>query len=224
MSTFTTTSRETIPPALQPGPDTRVRITEPYARLVARDAFLWTWPMVNVFTRRQTFAPLPGPGLMGGFLPVAPSNRLAMLTDYVAPQERAVACPNQDVVYGLGILALDESPVVVQVPDFKGRFWVYQVVDLRTDSFADLGAMYGTKPGFYLLVGPDWNGKVPAGITGVFRSKTNTGFVAPRVFQDDTPEDKRAVQSVLSGIDMYPLSMFDGKMKTQDWTKLPKFL
>jgi hypothetical protein len=24
----------------------------------------------------------------------------------------------------------------------------------------------------------------------VFRSSTNTGFVAPRMFQDDTPEDK----------------------------------
>ena len=58
-------------------------------------------------------------------------------------------------------------------------------------------------------MGPDWNGKVPFGITGVFRSKTNTGFVAPRVFQNDTAEDKRAVQSVLSGIDLYPLWMFD---------------
>jgi len=60
----------------------------------------------------------------------------------------AVACPNQDVVYGIGALALDESPVVVQVPDFGDRFWVYQAVDLRTDSFVQLGAMYATTPGF----------------------------------------------------------------------------
>ena len=78
---------------------------------------------------------------------------MAMLTDYIDPAERAVACPNQDVVYGGGPLTLDVSPVV-QVPDFGSRFWVYQVVDLRTDSFAELGAMYGTKPGFYLLSGP----------------------------------------------------------------------
>jgi hypothetical protein len=86
----------------------------------------------------------------------------------------------------------------------------------RPDSFADLGGMYETKPGFYLLVGPDWHGDTPKGIAGVFRSKTNTGFAPPQAFQDDTPEDKRAVQSVLGGIDMYPLSMFDGKMKAQD--------
>ena len=34
-------------------------------------------------------------------------------------------------------------------------------------------------PGFYLLAGPDWHGEVPAGITQVFRSSTNTGFIAP---------------------------------------------
>ena len=106
-----------------------------------------------------------------------------MLTDYVDPEERSVACPNQDVVYGVGALALDVSPVVIQVPDFGDRFWVYQVVDLRTDSFVQLGKMYGTTPGFYLLVGPDWNGEVPKGITRVFRSSTNTGLVAPRVAQ-----------------------------------------
>lgn len=206
-----------------PGPVAGTRITETYARLVARDVYFWAWPLMNIYNKRLAYAQAPTPGLMGGILPIAPPNRLAMLSDYIEPEERFVACPNQDVVYGGGALALDESPAVMQVPDFGDRFWVYQVVDLRTDSFADLGAMYGTKPGFYLLTGRDWDGETPRGIEGVFRSKTNTGFVAPRVFQDDTPEDKRAVQSVLSGIDMYPLSMFDGKMKIKDWTKLPKF-
>ena len=114
------------------------------------------------------------------------------------------------MVYGVGTLALDLSPVVIQVPDFGDRFWVYQMVDLRTDSFVQLGKMYGTTPGFYLLVGPNWHGEVPKGITEVFRSSTNTGFVAPRVVQDDTPEDKRAIQSVLTGIVMYPLADYDG--------------
>jgi hypothetical protein len=89
-------------------------------------------------------------------VPSAPLNKLAMLTDYITPEQRLVACPNQDVVYGVGLLALDQSPVVIQVPDFGDRFWVYQVVDLRTDGFVQLGKMYGTTPGFYLLAGPNW--------------------------------------------------------------------
>lgn len=203
-----------------PGPDTKVKITESYARQVARDAYFWAWPLQNIYNRRLAFKQSPKVGLMNGVLPFAPLNSLAMLHDYIKPDQRWVACPNQDVVYGAAIAALDETPVVIQVPDFGDRFWVYQVVDLRTDSFAQLGKMYGTKPGFYLLVGPNWKGDLPKGITKVFRSKTGTAFIVPRVFQDDTPEDKKAVQLIINKIDVYALDKFDGKEKNQDWSKL----
>ena len=207
--------------AMPSAPDSRVKITEEYARHIGRDAYFWAWPMVNMYNRRLHFSQVKEI-MRQGPLMEAPANRLAMLTDYVDPEERSVACPNQDVVYGIGALALDISPVVLQVPDFGDRFWVYQLVDLRTDSFVQLRKMYNTTPGFYLLVGPTWEGEVPKGITKVFRSPTNTGLAAPRVAQDDTPEDKRAIQSVLPGIMMYPLAEYDGTMKTKDWANLPK--
>jgi hypothetical protein len=177
--------------------------------------------MVNIYNRRLAFTPVKE-AVKSGALLQSPLNQIAMMTDYVDPEERAVACPNQDVVYGIGSLALDISPVVVQVPDFGDRFWVYQVVDLRTDSFAQLGKMYGTTPGFYLLVGPNWHGEIPKGITQIFRCSTNTGMIAPRIAQDDTPEDKRAIQSVLPSILVYPLSEFDGKIKKKDWANMPR--
>lgn len=203
------------------GPDASLKITKEYAALAAKDAYFWAWPLVNIYNRRLAFTPVKEI-VMAGPLIQAPLNRFGMLTDYVIPTERAVACPNQDVVYGIGALALDKSPVVVQIPDFGKRFWVYQIVDLRTDSFAELGQMYNTKPGFYLLVGPNWNGKIPEGITKVFRSTTNTGIVGPRIFMDDTPQDRQAIQSLLKSVMMYPLSEFDGKMKTIDWKNIPK--
>lgn len=207
--------------ALPPGPDTSVKITEAYAAMVARDAYFWAWPLVNLYNKRLGFKDVPEPMLVGPAL-AAPLNRLVMLTDYIDPGQRLVACPNQDVVYGAGSLALDLSPVVVQVPDFGERFWVYQLVNLRTDGFVQLGKMYGTTPGFYLLVGPNWKGDIPKGITKVFRSPTNTGFAAPRVFQDDTAEDKKAVQSALQWITMYPLAEYDGTMKRVDWSAIKK--
>lgn len=208
--------------ALPPAPDSAVKITEAYARMVARDAYFWAWPMENIYNRRQANSQVREAGLMNGVLAFAPLNAMAMLHDYIAPEQRWVACPNQDVVYGASIAALDETPVVLQVPDFGSRFWVYQVVDTRTDGFAQLGSMYGTRPGFYLLVGPNWTGEVPKGIARVFRAKTGTAFVLPRVFMDDTPEDRRAIQSAISGIDAYPLAQFDGTMKRHDWRQLPK--
>ena len=207
--------------AMPPGPDTRVKITEEYAKLVARDVYFWAWPMVNVYNRRLYFSKIEQQQYTGPS-PQAPLNRLTMLTDYVAPEQRNVACPNQDVVYGIGALGLDVSPVEIQVPDFGDRFWVYQIVDIRTDSFVQIGKMYNTTPGFYLLVGPDWKGETPKGITRVFRSSSNTGIAAPRIAQSDDPEDKKAIQIPLKQVLMYPLAEYDGKMKSIEWTKLPR--
>ncbi|HEY6347715.1 MAG TPA: DUF1254 domain-containing protein [Bryobacteraceae bacterium] len=157
---------------------------------------------------------------MGGALPVA-YNRLAMLTGYIPPTERFVTCPNQDVVYATGWFDLSIGPIVFQVPNFGDRFWVYALYDGRTDEISEIGKQYDTKPGFYLLVGPSWTGSQPAGITAVVRSSTNAVLAAPRVFMEDTPEDHKAIQSVLSQINFYPLAEFDGKTKTTDWSKLP---
>jgi hypothetical protein len=206
-----------------PGPVPGTRLTDAYVRQVARSAQVWAWPMMNIRARFVAYSPLPSPGLAGGVLPVAPPNHLCMLRDYIEPSERAVACPNQDVVYGQCITDFSKDAVVVQVPDFGDRFWVYQVVDQRTDSYAALGKMYGTKPGFYLLAGADWKGEVPEGIAAVLRCPTRHGALFPRVFQSDEPEDKKAVQEVLSRINAYPLSQFDGKVKTTDWSKVPEF-
>ena len=206
---------------MPPGPDTRVKITEQYARLVARDVYFWAWPMVNLHARRLHSKEVPEPGLLGGVLPFAPPNQLSMLDGFIDPQERA-AYPNQDDIYGGAILTLDVSPVVIQVPDFGDRFWLYQIVDLRTDSFAQLGKMYGTTPGFYLLVGPNWQGEVPKGITKVFRASSNTGLVIPHIFQSDTPKDRLTVHPAIQGIDLYPIAQYDGKMKRRDWRKLPE--
>src|SRR5215475_3781812 len=123
--------------ALPDGPVAGTEITEAYAAQVARDALFWAWPLVNVYNRRLTYEKVPEI-VMAGAVPAGPPNHLGMLSNYIVPEER-----------------------IVQVPDFGDRFWVYQIVDLRTDSFADLGKMYGTTPGFYLLVGPNWHGEVP---------------------------------------------------------------
>ena len=205
-----------------PGPPTGTTMTTAYVQSVARIAYLWGWPLVNSINRARAFAEAPEPGLLGGVVPVA-YGRNAMLTNYISPDQTFVTCTNQDVVYGTGYMALDKEPIVFQVPDFGDRFWVYAHYDARTDEFSEIGKQYGTKPGFYLIGGPNWKGEKPNGITAVVRSSTSLAFVVPRVFMDDTEADHKAVQPVISQVVYYPLSEFDGKMKTKDWSKLPHF-
>jgi hypothetical protein len=198
-------------------------MTEGYVAMVGRMAYVWGWPLVNNLNRALAVEKLPEPGRIGDVIPAAPPGYISMLTDYIDAAEHFVTCPNQDTVYGAGFQRLDSKPVIVQVPDFKGRFFTYQITDARTDSFASIGKQYGTKPGFYLLVGPNWKGSVPKGINAVYRSSTDLAAIFPRVFQDDTPEDKIAIQPLLNQVMVYPLSEFNGKMKTKDWKKTPAF-
>ena len=205
-----------------PGPASGTAMTKEYVQTVGRMAYLWGWPLVNSVNRSIAFSKAPEPGLVGGTIPFA-FNQNAMLTGYISPNQTFIACPNQDVAYGAGWMTLDKEPIVFQVPDFADRFWVYAHYDARTDQFSEIGKAYGTKPGFYLMVGPNWKGETPAGITAVVRSSTSLAFVVPRIFVDDTAEDKKAVQPLISQVVYYPLSEFDGKMKTKDWSKLPHF-
>jgi hypothetical protein len=73
------------------------------------------------------------------------------------------------------------------------------------------------------MVGPNWDGDVPAGITEVFRSPTELAAFCPRVFLNDTDEDRAAGQPVPNQVMVYSLSQFDGTMKTKDWKAVPTY-
>ncbi|MGW2665167.1 DUF1254 domain-containing protein [Nocardia tengchongensis] len=202
-------------------PVTGIDMFDSYARTIAQTAYVWGWPLVNMRNRHDQITQAPQPGLLNGVVPAAPQGYLSMLSSYIDPAETFVTCPNQDVVYGLAYFDLDAQPVVVQVPDFGDRFWVYALYDQRTDQFGKLGKPYGTKSGFYLLAGPGWKGDTPKGIEQVIHCPTAIANAIPRVFMDDTPEDRTAIQSVVNQVMIYPLTDFDGKMKTKEWAKLP---
>jgi hypothetical protein len=204
-----------------PKPVPGTTMTMDFVRMVGRTAYFWGYPLVATINRRAAFAKAPERLLLGGVVPMAPVGYSTMLNDYIKPDQDFIVCPNQDVVYGGGFTALDKEPTIFQVPNFGNRFWVYPLYDTRTDEIARIGKQYGSKPGFYMIVGRNWKGKVPKGIVAVVRSQTDLVFAIPRIQMDDTAEDRKAIQPPLSQVVMYPLSQFDGKMKSMDWSKIP---
>ena len=187
-------------------------------RRTAHEAYVWGWALVYLHQCRASLERVPAPGRCGG-IPVAPLNRLSMLTDVIRPRTTIVPCANQDVIYGFGMFDLADDAVVLQVPDFGERFWLYQLGDHRTDAFAEVGRMHGTKPGCYLIVGPDWEGDVPVGISAVFRCPTRYGYCLPRIHVDGSDDDKLAVLPVVNGIMAYPLAEYDGSPRSHDWSQ-----
>ena len=123
-------------------------MTKAYVQMVGRMAYLWGWTLVNNANRHAAFSKAPEPGLIGGILPIA-HNSLAMLTNYISPNQRFIACSNQDVVYGVGFLDnLDTEPIVFQVPDFGDRFWVYALYDARTTNSRTSASNTARSPAF----------------------------------------------------------------------------
>ena len=212
-----------------PGPAAGTLMTPAYVQAIGRLSYLFGYPLVNVYNRYRKLESVAAKSggktfWAEGVRPTAPINHLCMLTDYIKPTANTVSCPNQDVVYGAGYFGLTDGAVVLQIPDFGDRFWIYALYDARTDEFGALGKPYGTKPGFYLIAGPGWHGETPAGITAVLRSPTEQGFVLPRVFKEDSADDTKAVQPLLNQIMMYPLQEYTGKMQITDWSKTPSTL
>lgn len=126
-----------------PGPPSGTAMTTAYVQTMGRTAYLWGWALVNNANRHADFSKAPEPGLIGGVVPIA-HNAVAMLTGYISPDQRIIACANQDVAYGAGFLDnLDNAPIIFQVPDFGDRFWVYALYDARTDQLSNIGKQYG---------------------------------------------------------------------------------
>ena len=73
-------------------------VTAEFAGVLARDVYVWGWPIVNAFNRRASFASAPEPGLVGGLVPTAPVGSVCMLTDYMDPAQRFIAHPNQEAL------------------------------------------------------------------------------------------------------------------------------
>lgn len=187
-------------------------------RDAARQAYLWAWPMVYVRNCHASLSRLKSRGISGGG-PVAPPNNLCMLTDRVKSGMNMLPCVNPDMIYGFGALDLRATPVILQIPDFGERFWLIQLGDQRTDGFAKIGKMYGTKPGFYLIVGPDWHGVAPPEVAGVLRCPTKIGYVVPRILLEDETLEQVSLQQTAGQLMLYPLSQFSGRVKSCDWSR-----
>ncbi len=187
----------------------------PEQKATLEKAYTWGWPMVYLYNMRKSLEMIKKPGLSGG-APVAPVNRLCMRTTPLTAEFKKIPCANPEFVYGFAMLDLSRQPVIVQVPSIDNRFWLIQLGDHRTESFGSLGVQHQTKPGFYAIVGPDWQGDLPTNVNGVFQSPTNLAYVIPRIHIEGPDE---SLDETLNGLNVYPLSHFDGEVQPMNWKR-----
>ena len=175
-------------------------ITEQEAQSIARDAYIYFYPLVSMdVTRKQLTNVEPGKGVG------APMNALFSFPVYPTADMRQVVRPNFDTLYTVGYLDLTKEPMVVSVPDTGGRYYLLPMLDMWTDVFASPGwRTTGTQAGDFLLTPRGWSGTVPAGFTQI-EAPTSYVWIIGRT-KTDGPADYDAVHKIQAGYKMTPLS------------------
>ncbi len=138
-----------------------------------------------------------------------PFNQLKNEHRVFTYEDTAVVTPNSDTPYSFTCLDLRAEPFVVSVPAVeKERYYSLQFVDWNTFNYGYVGSRAtGTEAGDYLVAGPDWKGKTPAGIKGVLRPTTQFTVIIIRT-QLFGPDDMANVEKVQAGYKVQPLSAF----------------
>ncbi len=186
--------------------DTRIDVTPDEARAIAKEAYIYGFPMVMGYKLLYYNAvDEDSPDYKGPF------NRLSCEARLFTPQDRAVVTPNADTPYCMFWMDLRAEPMVLTVLEMDPeRFYHFQLIDLYAHNFAYVGTLTtGQGAGKYLIAGPGWDGEKPEGIRDVFRSETRFIFNVTRT-QLFGPDDLQKVKEIQGTYDLQPLSAFLG--------------
>jgi hypothetical protein len=185
------------------GPDA---VTQQEAEAIAREAYVWGFPMVMNYKGLYSYAvDTEGPEYKG------PLNQVSCEARVFTPDDRAVVTPNSDTPYCMFWLDLRAEPLVLTVPDVDAdRYYSFQLIDWYTHNFAYVGTLStGNDAGAFLIAGPGWEGTEPEGIDEVLRSETDLVMVVVRT-QLFGPDDLAAVEQIQAEYDLQPLSGYLG--------------
>lgn len=75
---------------------------------------------------------------------------------------------------------LSGNPLLLTIPQMDGRYWSIQCCDFFGSTFAMINRRNTPGPATIALVGPNWRGRLPKGVTAVHRSPTGLAILAMR--------------------------------------------
>jgi hypothetical protein len=135
----------------------------------------------------------------------APLGQFVNVPRYPPADYRAVSAPNADTLYSLGWVDL-KTPQVFSHPDMGKRFYLFEMTDLWMIDFNTPGTRNaGGGAANYLLIGPGWNGTVPAGMKQI-KSATRYMAILGRTYADGSESDYKTVNELQAQYRIVPLS------------------
>ena len=185
-------------------------VKEREARDTAIEGYIYAYPLVTMEVTRRVMTNVEKPDGTR-----APMGQFLRVRTYPPVDDHAVTAPNADTLYTLVWLDVSKEPWVVSVPDMKGRYFLFPMLDGWTNVFQDPGKRTtGTGPQKYAITGPGWSGDLPKGVTE-YKSPTGMVWVLGRIYCTGTPEDYKAVHALQDKVSAVPLSAY-GKPYTPE--------
>lgn len=184
----------------------RSAISPEEAKAIAKEAYIYGFPMVMGYKLMYNYAvDKSNPEYKGPF------NKLSCEARLFTPDDKAIVTPNSDTPYCMFWMDVRAEPMVLTVPEMEPeRYYSFQLIDLYTHNFGYVGTLTtGNRAGKFLIAGPDWNGKKPAGVTDVIRSETGFVFNITRT-QLFGPNDLTKVKAIQDSYSLQPLSAYLG--------------
>jgi hypothetical protein len=170
---------------------------------LASEAYVFGYPLVTMeMTRRVMTNVAAVAGTRG------PMGHIIKLREYPTSAFRDVTAPNADTLYTTAWMDLGREPMVLSLPDMKGRYALFPLLDGWTTVFQVPGKRTtGTAAQAYAITGPGWSGTLPAGVSE-YKSRTNIVWLLGRIYCTGTPEDYAAVHALQDQVGLVPLSAY----------------
>jgi hypothetical protein len=174
------------------------------AAQIGVEAYIYGYPLVTMEMTRRHLTNVGRPTEGVG----APMGQLVRMRKYPTAEFRQVTAPNADTLYVSGWIDVAKEPWVLSLPDAKGRYYLFPMLNAWTDVFQVPGTRTtGDGAQVYAITGPSWKGTLPSGVKE-YKSETALVWFIGRIYCTGSPEDYAAVHKLEDAISLVPLSSF----------------
>jgi hypothetical protein len=183
-------------------------IAEQLAYHIGVQAYIYGYPLVDMYRQmhNETHRIQPQQQVY------APLNRFYRFPAIVGPDNAGnFRAPNNDTLYFTAWFDLTEQPLLMHTPDTAGRYYTIAV----TNQYAEVEHIgrrtTGTGEGWFALVGPGWEGELPAGVQAV-PVATPRGWLLGRMLVDG-PADFPAAMALVNDVWLAELDVFQAAQR-----------
>lgn len=139
-------------------------------------------------------------------------NKIIFRRSYLKPGDKPGSGPSVDGFYSYGWFDLTDEPIVVSLPAFGDRYYVYQLTDIYGHNFHNVGnSLVGEHPSAYdgpysfVITPPGWSGEIPEGLDEV-KSTGKLVNVLYRIRVSDEAKEAKEVHQLQDQTQALPLS------------------